>query len=285
MKRNILILVNLLLLSGCSVDDQVDVTNNQNNQLNIELEQLKTDYELLSEKYNNLLIEKDELLDNSLFLIQEGKNYSLFSKRQYADEIKENQYIIPLYEYNGVQNLQLHFDSDDTQCINEKLNKNENGALDIYKLNSENSLQEAAFLWYDVEENESILSVNSNCYIHVLDAGRPGISYEAYNFNVQTGELLSNEEFFQILNIDINLLCEQMNQYFNKKHMFEGENTIFKEPLNREDLLSGSYGFISFSLLEDNLVVSLSVNASQQYAIEETGKFSIPLNEIIKKIK
>lgn len=273
----------MLLLSGCSVTDQLDVANGQNDQLNIELEQIKTDYELLNEKYNDLLAEKDESFVDTLFLIQEGTNYSLFSKRQYADEIKENQYIVPLYEYNGIQKLQLHFDSEDAQQINEELNKNENDALNVYKLNSENYLQEAAFLWYDIEENESILSVNSNYYIHVLDAGRPGISYESYNFNAQTGKLLSNEEFFQLLNIDIDLLCEQMNQYLNEKHVFESENTIFEEPLSSENLLSGSYEFISFSLLEDNLVISLSINASEQYAIEEKGKFSIPLNEITKK--
>lgn len=157
MKKIISCLFSLTLFSGCTSNEitpQLEASKNENKQLKQELEQLTAEYKILEENYETLLFKQDNALNDSLYLIKIGNNYTLFSKRQYANELQLPP-IAQRYEYNGIQSLQLNFDSKDAQQVNETLQIAENWALSEYTFHPENYLQKAIFLWYDIE-NKSI---------------------------------------------------------------------------------------------------------------------------------
>lgn len=245
------------------------------------------EYLQLKEK-NRILIDEinkyKESLDGSIYLIKKGNYYNLFSKRQYADEINDAQYINnPSFVYNGIQKLRINLQSEDAIYVNNQLEINENEALSIYKLNDDNYLKQASFLWYDIEENDMILSITSNLYTYVMDAGRPGILYDSYNFEISSGKRLNNQEFFEYLNIDLDILCAKLNQYFSQFEFIDGIITLSIEDLfiHKND---SSMGF-TYSLIDHDLMIEYSTTAMEQNLMEGMGKLSIPLNELISEKK
>lgn len=286
------------LLLGCTQQETAEENKEilvKYNQIKSEYERLNTayydlkdEYEILEKKYHDLKENDEEIpdvfnnsQDDSIYLIDESNYFSLFSKREYSEKIKHEEYINkPVFIYNGIQKLALKLDSTDALNVNEQLKENENKALDMYKLNDEYYLKEACFLSYDIEETEDIISITSNLYTHVLDAGRPGILYDTYNFDIKTGTRLNNEYFFQYLNINIDTLCEILNQYFNQR-----DNT--HKPFKTDDLLTdktdNSRFGITFSLIEDSLIITCSANVPEQYILDNYGKIAIPLSKIINQ--
>lgn len=271
-----IILCLLCLLSACSQNDLLE-ENIKTNEQTEECLQLKEKNKLLLDEINKY---KDSL-DGSIYLIKKGNYYNLFSKRQYADEINDEQYINkPLFVYNGIQKLRINLQSEDAIYVNHQLEINENEALSIYKLNDDYYLKQASFLWYEVEENDMILSITSNLYTYVMDAGRPGILYDVYNFEISSGKRLTNKEFFEYLNVDLDSLCAKLNQYFSQFEFIDGTITFSTEDLfiNKND---GSMGF-TFSLIDNDLIIEYSTTAQEQNMMEGMGKLSFPLVEIRK---
>lgn len=274
-----IILCLLCLLSACSQNNSLEENKEINKQIE-ECQQLNIENERLKDEINKY----KDALDSSLYLINKGNTYHLFSKRQYADEIKDEQYINkPSFVYNGIQKLRINLQSEDADYVNHQLEINENEALSIYKLNDDNYLKQASFLWYDIEENDIILSVTSNLYTHVMDAGRPGILYDTYNFDISTGKRLNNKEFFEYLNIDLNILCAMLNQYFSQFEFIDGIITFSIEDLFI-DKNDSSMGF-TYSLIDHDLMIEYSTTAMEQNLMEGMGKLSIPLNELISEKK
>lgn len=176
MRKIMFCLLFLSLLTSCSQNNLLE-ENIKTNEQTEECLQLKEKNEILIDEINKY----KESLDGTIYLIKKGNYYNLFSKRQYADEINDEQYINkPSFVYNGIQKLRINLQSEDAVYVNNQLEINENEALNIYKLNDDNYLKQASFLWYDIEENDMILSVTSNLYTYVMDAGRPGILYDTY---------------------------------------------------------------------------------------------------------
>lgn len=274
-----IILCLLCLLSACSQNNSLEENKEINKQIE-ECQQLNIENERLKDEINKY----KDALDSSLYLINKGNTYHLFSKRQYADEIKDEQYINkPSFVYNGIQKLRINLQSEDADYVNQQLEINENEALSIYKLNDDNYLKQASFLWYDIEENDIILSVTSNLYTHVMDAGRPGILYDTYNFDISTGKRLNNKEFFEYLNIDLDILCAMLNQYFSQFEFIDGIITFSIEDLFI-DKNDSSMGF-TYSLIDHDLMIEYSTTAMEQNLMEGMGKLSIPLNELISEKK
>lgn len=274
-----IILCLLCLLSACSQNNSLEENKEINKQIE-ECQQLNIENERLKDEINKY----KDALDSSLYLINKGNTYHLFSKRQYADEIKDEQYINkPSFVYNGIQKLRINLQSEDADYVNHQLEINENEALSIYKLNDDNYLKQASFLWYDIEENDIILSVTSNLYTHVMDAGRPGILYDTYNFDISTGKRLNNKEFFEYLNIDLDILCAMLNQYFSQFEFIDGIITFSIEDLFI-DKNDSSMGF-TYSLIDHDLMIEYSTTAMEQNLMEGMGKLSIPLNELISEKK
>lgn len=266
----------LSLLTSCSQNNLLE-ENIKTNEQTEECLQLKEKNEILIDEINKY----KESLDGTIYLIKKGNYYNLFSKRQYADEINDEQYINkPSFVYNGIQKLRINSQSEDAVYVNNQLEINENEALNIYKLNDDNYLKQASFLWYDIEENDMILSVTSNLYTYVMDAGRPGILYDTYNFEIISGKRLNNKEFFEYLNIDLDVLCAKLNQYFSQFEFIDGIITFSTEDLFI-DKTDGYMGF-TFSLIDNDLIIEYSETAQNQNIMEIMGKISFPLDEIKK---
>lgn len=276
MKKIIFCLLYLSLLASCSQNNLLE-ENIKTNEQTEEYLQLKEKNKILLDEINKY----KESLDSSIYLIKKGNYYNLFSKRQYANEINDEQYINkPSFVYNGIQKLRINLQSEDAIYVNNQLEKNENEALNIYKLNDDNYLKQASFLWYDIEEKDMILSITSNLYTYVMDAGRPGIIYDAYNFEISSGKRLSNKEFFEYLNIDLDILCAKLNQYFSQFEFIDGAITFSTEDLFI-DKTDGYMGF-TFSLIDNDLMIEYSTTALEQNMMEGMGKISFPLDEIKK---
>lgn len=266
----------LSLLTSCSQNNLLE-ENIKTNEQTEECLQLKEKNEILIDEINKY----KESLDGTIYLIKKGNHYNLFIKRQYADEINDEQYINkPSFVYNGIQKLRINLQSEDAVYVNNQLEINENEALNIYKLNDDNYLKQASFLWYDIEENDMILSVTSNLYTYVMDAGRPGILYDTYNFEISSGKRLNNKEFFEYLNIDLDVLCAKLNQYFSQFEFIDGIITFSTEDLFI-DKTDGYMGF-TFSLIDNELIIEYSETAQNQNIMETMGKISFPLDEIKK---
>lgn len=274
MRKIMSCLLFLSLLTSCSQNNLLE-ENIKTNEQTEECLQLKEKNEILIDEIN----EYKESLDGTIYLIKKGNYYNLFSKRQYADEINDEQYINkPSFVYNGIQKLIINLQSEDAVYVNNQLEINENEAINIYKLNDDNYLKQASFLWYDIEENDMILSVTSNLYTYVMDAGRPGILYDAYNFEISSGKRLNNKEFFEYLNIDLDVLCAKLNQYFSQYEFIDGIITFSTEDLFI-DKTDGYMGF-TFSLIDNDLIIEYSATALNQNMMETMGKISFPLDEI-----
>lgn len=274
MRKIMSCLLFLSLLTSCSQNNLFE-ENIKTNEQTEECLQLKEKNEILIDEIN----EYKESLDGTIYLIKKGNYYNLFSKRQYADEINDEQYINkPSFVYNGIQKLIINLQSEDAVYVNNQLEINENEAINIYKLNDDNYLKQASFLWYDIEENDMILSVTSNLYTYVMDAGRPGILYDAYNFEISSGKRLNNKEFFEYLNIDLDVLCAKLNQYFSQYEFIDGIITFSTEDLFI-DKTDGYMGF-TFSLIDNDLIIEYSATALNQNMMETMGKISFPLDEI-----
>lgn len=276
MKKIMFCLLFLSLLISCSQNNLLE-ENIKTNEQNEEYLQLKEKNKILLDEINKY----KESLDSSIYLIKKGNYYNLFSKRQYANEINDEQYINkPSFVYNGIQKLRINLQSEDAIYVNNQLEKNENEALNIYHINDDNYLKQAAFLWYDIEEKDMILSITSNLYTYVMDAGRPGILYDVYNFEISSGKRLSNKEFFEYLNIDLDILCAKLNQYFSQFEFIDGAITFSTEDLFI-DKTDGYRGF-TFSLIDNDLMIEYSTTALEQNMMEGMGKISFPLDEIKK---
>lgn len=276
MRKIMFCLFFLSLLTSCSQNNLLE-ENIKTNEQTEECLQLKEKNEILIDEINKY----KESLDGTIYLIKKGNHYNLFSKRQYADEINDEQYINkPSFVYNGIQKLRINLQSEDAVYVNNQLEINENEALNIYKLNDDNYLKQASFLWYDIEENDMILSVTSNLYTYVMDAGRPGILYDTYNFEISSGKRLNNKEFFEYLNIDLDVLCAKLNQYFSQFEFIDGIITFSTEDLFI-DKTDGYMGF-TFSLIDNDLIIEYSETAQNQNIMETMGKISFPLDEIKK---
>lgn len=276
MRKIMFCLMFLSLLTSCSQNNLLE-ENIKTNEQTEECLQLKEKNEILIDEINKY----KESLDGSIYLIKKGNYYNLFSKRQYADEINDEQYINkPSFVYNGIQKLRINLQSEDAVYVNNQLEINENEALNIYKLNDDNYLKQASFLWYDIEENDMILSITSNLYTYVMDAGGPGILYDTYNFEISSGKRLNNKEFFEYLNIDLDVLCAKLNQYFSQFEFIDGIITFSTEDLFI-DKTDGYMGF-TFSLIDNDLIIEYSETAQNQNIMETMGKISFPLDEIKK---
>lgn len=276
MKKIMFCLLFLSLLISCSQNNLLE-ENIKTNEQTEEYLQLKEKNKILLDEINKY----KECLNSSIYLIKKGNYYNLFSKRQYANEINDEQYINkPSFVYNGIQKLRINLQSEDAIYVNNQLEKNENEALNIYKLNDDNYLKQASFLWYDIEEKDMILSITSNLYTYVMDAGRPGILYDVYNFEISSGKRLNNKEFFEYLNIDLDVLCAKLNQYFSQFEFIDGAITFSTEDLFI-DKTDGYMGF-TFSLIDNDLMIEYSTTALEQNMMEGMGKISFPLDEIKK---
>lgn len=278
MKKSFICL--FILLAGCtqqpSINQEKPEQTDECNACLEEVEKLRFEKETLLQQ-----LEKETV--DLAYPIEKNEYYLWMSKQQYADTLKSEPYVLlensPI-GYNGIQKLVLNFNTTDSQKVNEILDQNETKALNLYELNEDYFLKTAGFLWYDVEQYENILSITSNYYVHLLDAGRPGIEYRAYNFNIENGNLMSNEDLLNDLNVDVELLCSFLNRY---ELMIHDQPIVFEiDDLLKEREMEESYSFY-FSIIDGHLVMTYNISAEVQNGMENYGKFFIPLDEITIK--
>ena len=138
----------------------------------------------------------------------------------------------------------VNLDSEDAQVFNDKMLAIFNECKEAVILYPEGYVQRAIFFDANCYLNDSVLSVVTRRKEFLYQAGGVAANYEVYNFDLATGNLLSNDE-----------LIEKINQSYSDL-WFEEDNE--KKAINFESKL----------FMKDNQLMTLqTVNMSQVIAV------------------